>query len=1089
MTWIKVGRRQLDGYSSIIHGNNGGASSNNSRHRTTIISNNTRRNNNSSCGTYCKKKRRRSESTDELSIGRELGSGNDIAIHQTSFPNEKTKELCTSNSRRPNILDCEESGSCTGCTTATNRENNVPTLKENGNDYVRSQIFRDAATTTPTTSTSKTILAGSGSIVFKQNSKGCNQLFPPLSSSFSSSSAESTSSSSSSSSTPGPSSTTSWFLFFLVFSWNLSSTSSFCPPSCSCDDIALSVDCHSASNLKVVPIFLNPQIRFLSLSKNQIKDITMSLQFYSELHVLDISHNKLESLGKTNFESLKSLHLLNVSYNSIKTLENGVFTGLTHLKIVDLSGNQLDRVEREIFSSLAHIKEIILDRNRLEFLDWDLFRGLDTLERISAKFNFIQVIEPSPTFSSASIDAQSMAIYKNNVNLNGSASSLVGSAGGGIPGWTLGNVRYLDMSSNQLTRVKDYGLVIFGALKELNLCCNYIHTLEENAFLISPSSTTLGQVERVNLSQNRLGRVPTEALEKLGSTLRHLDLSSNRISDHIPKNAFRGLVHLESVQISDNPEILYVDPDALSENINMINFEADYLSNLTEISPTLLKNKMFLENFSVKYASIASLSPDFFQSPVSDIVGCLDLTGNPIDCNCSAHTFYQFVTDNLGASVSPSVFSADSPYHFDPSLLKENAFHDENNNLIRENTLRSNSNHDRVDGKSNSSSHPSSELSSHSNPNLITHHQPTSTQSRSSSSLSNKRNSNKNLSNTASTTGNTRTNLLYVRCQSPSNLAGVLMKDLKPSDFQHCFTDDDQFQIMVICIAAAILSLIFLTLAIKLCCVCGVFSRLSSFCKTHCSPANCCQLKSQKEKQSSDKLFFDSMTIALRRDLAPVAPPPNFNTNIPNGKSILGEHPTSQLLYCGNGTGIPFTSGCAIEGGSNGGVGIGSGTLGRNGNGNHQITMSMDYDDCYHDEDEDDDDDDDDEEETHQHQHPPPRTPQHRNQVYGHRDQLERCYAPIEPPPPIPIPLQFPNQVQSLSRKQQQKHQQLLLHHGHQHHSPTMGYSPKHYSHRHQHSSPKHSQQQQHNPPVIVHYEYADFPSMHRVKQVPSVLV
>lgn len=977
---------------------------------------------------------------------------------------------------------CTTRSSCGG---KEDRTNNVPSLNDsrNGNDDDRmSSIFHTCAITR-------------SSSAFGKYSKGCNEpISPPPRLS-------STRPPSLFSSSPA-----SLLLFFLVCSWNLSSTSSFCPPYCSCDDIALSVDCHSASNLRVVPIFLNPQIKFLSLSRNQIKDITMSLQFYNELQVLDISHNKLETLGRTNFESLKSLHLLNVSYNSIKSLDNGVFTGLSHMKVVDLSGNQLERIEREIFWSLGTIKEIILDRNRLEFLDWEMFHGLDTLERISAQFNFIQVIEPSTSLAPVAGGLTSHnANYNSNDNdkhsntsgnndNNNMATFGGGRDGGGtllLPNWTLKNVRFLDLSSNQLTRVKDYGLVIFGALRELNLCCNYIHTLEDRAFVLSSSkpSRKSGLLERLNLSQNRLGRVPTEALEKLGPTLRQLDLSSNRISDHIPKNAFRGLLHLESLRMSDNPEILYIDPDALSENQNLINFEGDYLSNLTEISASLFKNKLFLQNFSLKYASVSSLSPEFFQPPVTDVVGCLDLTGNPIDCNCSAHSFYQFVTDNLANSLSSSV-SPHATYEFDQMDGESGrVFRDEHNSPIRENALRSTASS--PEGKVNGSN---SELSSESNPNLIGHSRSHSPYHSGAGGGMITRN---NLSH-HNNHGNNRPNLFYVRCQSPATLSGVLMKDLKSLDFQHCFTPDDQVQTMVICIAAGILALIFLTLLIKLCCVCGLFRRLSSFCKTHCSTRNCCQLRARKEKQSSDKLFFDSMTIALRRDMAPGVPPPNFNTNLANGKSILGEHP--HLLFCGtNPSNIPLTtSGCIIGGGNNGGAGSAA-TLGRNGNGNHPITMSMDYDDCFQDDDEDDDDD---EEPTSQQQQLHQRTYGHHHSHHLHRGEpMERHYAPVEPPPPIP--LQFPNQAQSLSRKKQ--HQQLLLHHqathGHQHHSPTMGYSPKHYAHHihHPHSSPvKHSslqqssqqqQQQPGNPPVIVHYEYPDFPSMHRVKQVPSVLV
>jgi Leucine-rich repeat (LRR) protein len=177
----------------------------------------------------------------------------------------------------------------------------------------------------------------------------------------------------------------------LLLTLHFTTSSSFCPQYCGCNDTSLSVQCHSSSNLRVVPIFLNPHIKSLSLSHNQIKDITLSLQFYQELQHLDISSNELSSLGKGNFESLRALLSLNVSYNQVKSLESGSFQGLGSLLRLDLSGNQVEKVEPEVFWSLRNVLEIILDRNRLEFLDWDLFRGLDKLVRISAQYNFIQV--------------------------------------------------------------------------------------------------------------------------------------------------------------------------------------------------------------------------------------------------------------------------------------------------------------------------------------------------------------------------------------------------------------------------------------------------------------------------------------------------------------------------------------------------------------------------------------------------------------------------------------------------------------------------------------------------------------------------
>jgi Leucine-rich repeat (LRR) protein len=611
-------------------------------------------------------------------------------------------------------------------------------------------------------------------------------------------------------------------LFLLILGLHASSTSSFCPQYCHCDDIALSVNCQSGSNLRVVPIFLNPQIKYLSLAQNQIKDITLSFQFYAELQFLDLSLNQLDSLGKTNFDAQKNLKVLNVSFNSLKVLETEVFTGLTGVEVLDLTGNQIDRVEREIFWKLGQIKEIILDRNRLEFLDWDLFRGLDTLVRLSVQFNFIGVIEPSPSF--------------------GQISASAATTGFNSP-WTLKNLQILDVSSNQLTRVKDYSLIAFTSLRDLNLCCNYIHTLEDRAF-----SSGL-HLERVNLSQNRLGRVPTDSLVNMGGSLRQLDLSSNRISDQIPKSAFRSLFKLESLRLTDNPAVLSLHPDALSDQINLINFEADYLSNLTELSSNLLENKPSLEHFSIKYASISTLPAELFPSErdgsgggsftgssrhsssqaAGSRVRALDLTGNPIDCNCSVYPLFQYLeqeADAAGEEGDPVVI---------PSPLETT--HSFNSNLS---------------------------LAHYTDPN----HQYRSRNSNNNRSYNNAKHSSSYLST--------------LRCHSPMTLSGILVKDLKNSDFVDCFAREDNFTLIVICIAGAISSLILLILGIKLCHSCGGWKKVSAFCKNH----QCCHRRkdagggSDSGDLKADRLFESMMGLRRGTDLPPTNPA-TFHLNHP----------------------------------------------------------------------------------------------------------------------------------------------------------------------------------------------------------------
>lgn len=812
-----------------------------------------------------------------------------------------------------------------------------------------------------------------------------------------------------------------WLLFLLVVSWNLSSTCSFCPPYCFCDDVELAVDCYSSNNLQVVPIFLNPQIKFLSLSNSQIKDITMSLQFYSELQVLDISHNMLESLGNANFEYLKNLQLLNVSCNSVKTLENDVFKGLTSVSVLDLSRNLLERIDRQVFTNLSQIKEVLLDRNRLEFLDWDLFLGLKSLERISVTFNFIQQIEPSSSFLRSN---SNYVAFSNNITHNPS-DSLFSSFGSSTADWMLDNVRYLDMSSNQLTRLKNNGLAIFAALKELNLCCNYIHTLEDEAFFISSSSN--GQLERVNLSHNRLGRVPTEALAKLGLSLRQLDLSSNRISDQISKNAFHGLVQLEILNLSNNPEVLYIDPDALSENVKLKKFEADYLSNITDVSPTLLKNKLFLEHFSLKYASISILSSDFFQPPVSNVAGCLDLTGNPLHCNCSTYLFYRFVSEEKVIS-----------------MYEMPALFDEGKKTNHEIALNSTSGHDPIAGKFNVP--PTADILSH-----VTHRQLQEANHRTSYPFYASRlygyddSENKN--------GNSvKRHLFYARCQFPSNLAGLLVKDLRPLNFKYCFFDDDQFEIMVVYIASGMLSLALLIITIKLIYIFALSGRLSTVCQTHCSKENCCKLTSVslKEKNSSDKSFVEVLPIVKGKCKTTEVPLSNLSSNSTSGRPTPTVHSTSQFPFCNDGSLIPMTeSGYAVA--------------------EHHKSLSENYDDCYQKVTEND---------------------------FSHQRRNPFHKQSEAPSPLIPMSQQISNPVQTISKKHRSKRQLLQMqgsYCNHQTYLPSIDYSPKHYSDPDTYDSSVKNLQQQHmhSPFQLGHYENPDFPisSMERAKQVPSVLV
>src|ERR1700744_6023386 len=92
-----------------------------------------------------------------------------------------------------------------------------------------------------------------------------------------------------------------WILIVcLSFQCFISLVYALCPMRCNCSDERLTVFCNN-SLLDVVPITLNPELKELYLSHNEIKSIFSSVTVYRDLQVLDLTHNSMTSLGKKNF--------------------------------------------------------------------------------------------------------------------------------------------------------------------------------------------------------------------------------------------------------------------------------------------------------------------------------------------------------------------------------------------------------------------------------------------------------------------------------------------------------------------------------------------------------------------------------------------------------------------------------------------------------------------------------------------------------------------------------------------------------------------------------------------------------------------
>ncbi|XP_076311680.1 uncharacterized protein LOC143225696 isoform X2 [Tachypleus tridentatus] len=118
------------------------------------------------------------------------------------------------------------------------------------------------------------------------------------------------------------------------------------------------------------------------------------------------------------------------------------------------------------------------------------------------------------------------------------------------------NLRYLDISHNQLVRVGEYNFKIHGHLEFLILSSNMISSIQNNSFV------GLQHLKVLHLNENFLEDIPAKIFIHLRS-LETLDMSQNRIIS-ISEDAFEGLQNIRGLFLRDN-KLNYIPSVALQK--------------------------------------------------------------------------------------------------------------------------------------------------------------------------------------------------------------------------------------------------------------------------------------------------------------------------------------------------------------------------------------------------------------------------------------------------------------------------------------------------------------------------------------------
>lgn len=444
-----------------------------------------------------------------------------------------------------------------------------------------------------------------------------------------------------------------------------------------------------------------------SIGLKNLTNKTFSGLKETNLTSLDLSSNRIDRIEDGSFQWLSGLQTLNLTGNNIKKLTRGTFQGLKMLKklqltkaLVKVQGSPLPVIEDYSFQPLRNLESLMLQNTAFVNITEKTFIGLirlteldlswinylhvqrkltkkifisladSPLRKLNLEGNALTIIEPgsfsyltnlsillldhnyiSQTFTGEEFEGlaqlQRLHISSNDQGITLTPETFI----------SVTNLRVLTLGKSLKAETLNQDSSPFRPLSNLtvlDLSNNNIANIRENML------EGLENLKILKLQHNNLVRLWKMAnpggpvlFLKHTQRLETFTMDSNGI-DEIPIEAFRNLIHLRELNISNN----------------LLNkFRDSVFDDLTSLQILHLE-----KNF------ITSVRPEVFRTPMSNI-GVLFMGKNAFDCTCESILWFVTWLNNTNASVpglrdqyicnTPLIYFNRSIMDFDPLSCKD----------------------------------------------------------------------------------------------------------------------------------------------------------------------------------------------------------------------------------------------------------------------------------------------------------------------------------------------------------------------------------------------------------------------------------
>ncbi|XP_023236525.1 relaxin receptor 1-like [Centruroides sculpturatus] len=265
------------------------------------------------------------------------------------------------------------------------------------------------------------------------------------------------------------------------------------------------------------------QFTWLSCTNLHLKNIPNNLS--SNITKLVLSNNSIETLERGSFQNYRNLKILHLGGNLIRKIENGTFIGLYKLKFLLLMRNDIQEISRGMFQHLDNVDWLDLKKNKLKKMDVRILHDLPSLRVFDLSYNYLTMKETEfPRHRNLYwLDLRSNEISK--------VKSHTFS-------WLI-NLEYLSLKDNKIDDIDETAFQRLIKLTELNLSFNQLKFLRPKLFY------SLRNLSKLKLEYNPLTSLPVEIFHHL-INLKSLNLSGIEI-ENINIHHFKSLKNLEFI--------------------------------------------------------------------------------------------------------------------------------------------------------------------------------------------------------------------------------------------------------------------------------------------------------------------------------------------------------------------------------------------------------------------------------------------------------------------------------------------------------------------------------------------------------------